>query len=59
MAQATLLIADRCRIQVAEVEAMDDEAFAEMLARARWLEERRIDAARAAILLAVAAIFRK
>jgi hypothetical protein len=38
---------------------MDDEAFAEMLSRARWLEERRIDAARAAILLAVAAIFRK
>jgi hypothetical protein len=54
-----LLIADRCGIDMESIERMTDEEFGEMLARARWLEEREIMRIEQGLIRALARAFGK
>lgn len=52
MVQGDLLIFDRLRIPLREVERLDDEEWVKALTRAQWLEERSIHRMVAAIATA-------
>lgn len=56
-AQADLLIRARFGLDQAEIDALDDDAYFDLVARARWLEERDAEVVKVGVLLALAELF--